>query len=163
MATSTVRSPRRDPQTGRQPIEREDEIPLGMAEPLGTVERPLGSMQRPVDPIDERRDDVNIRNPVPEARRVDRGFTGTFAIAAIVLLVAFLVALYLGMSGNDVATTTPADQAPVTETQPETTGQAPAPDAAEPATPPAGETTGEAPAPAPAPDTGTGTTGNTNQ
>lgn len=87
-------------------------------------------------------------------RRPDRGFTTTFAIAAIVLLGAFLVALYLGSRSSDVATN-PDNQTPVTENAPATgtttndatgsTTPAPAPSdstTTAPATPPANSTTG---------------------
>lgn len=99
-------------------------------------------------------------------RRADRGFTTTFAIAAIVLLGAFLVALYLGSRSSDVASN-PDNQTPVTQNAPATgtgstgtttndatgsTTPAPAPsdstttvapsNSTAPATPPANTTTG---------------------
>jgi hypothetical protein len=97
-------------------------------------------------------------------RRPDRGFTTTFAIAAIVLLGAFLVALYLGSRTADVATN-PDTQTPVTENAPVTGTGTTTNDAtgSTTAAPPAGgtATTGDTTTPPaatpPAATTGTGT------
>lgn len=48
------------------------------------------------------------------ARSGSRSFTATFAIAAVVLLAAFLIAIYLGSNRSDVATTG-TTQAPVAD------------------------------------------------
>ncbi len=125
-----------------------------------TIERNLGAR-------DEATSSFSTASTTAERseRRPDRGFTTTFAVAAIVLLGAFLVALYLGSRSSDVASTTGTEtpvteSAPVTGTTNDATGSitpAPAPSdntttiAPSPATPPAntGNTTGT---------TGTGTT-----
>lgn len=94
-------------------------------------------------------------------RRADRGFTTTFAVAAIVLLGAFLVALYLGSRSSDVASTT-GTQAPVTENAPVTGTTNDATGSITPAPAPSDNTTTIAPSPASPPantDTNTGTTG----
>jgi hypothetical protein len=125
--------------------------------PVATREERLGTMDRPRAMDEANADPIGTRNTVPP--RPAGGFTTTFAIAAIVLLVAFLIALYLGSQGTDTTTST-GTTAPVTETVPavpnnttgsaDTTGVTPAPGAT--------DTTGTAPAPG---TTGTGTTGTT--
>jgi hypothetical protein len=156
MTTSPIRNTRRDTPVGRPPSEAEAEI-RGMEEPAVT-------MDRSTDPPGDRHESTTIRNTTRTTAGGDRGFGTTFAIAAVVLLVAFLIALYFGMSVPDSSTTSnapPDTQTPVTETVPEATGEAPASDTTTPAAPAQPETTGEAPAPAPS--TGTaGTSGSTN-
>lgn len=104
---------------------------------LNTMQEPLGSMDRP----GSRTSDINEVNLPPgetvrrtgnlgmsndpvastTTARTGRSFTSTFAIAAVVLLVAFLIAIYLGSNRNDVATTG-GMQAPVADTDTGTTG-----------------------------------------
>lgn len=83
-------------------------------------------------------------------RRADRGFTTTFAIAAIVLLGAFLVALYLGSRSSDVASN-PGNQTPVTENAPATGTGTTTNDATGSTTPAPAPTDNTTIAPAPAP------------
>ncbi len=92
--------------------------------------------------------------------RPDRSFTMTFAIAAVVLLLAFLVALYFGSQSTDTATAPTATQESLTENAP-ADGTVPAPGTvAEP-----GETTGSTttpsipPATLDSPTPGTGNSG----
>jgi hypothetical protein len=97
--------------------------------PLGAMQEPLGSTERPVSRTSDE-NDVNLgtRTTTSRTGTVDRGrgFTTTFAIVAVVLLAAFLVALYLGSNGTNEATAPTGTQAPVAETSPatpdETTG-----------------------------------------
>lgn len=151
MATTPARNTRRDPQTGRVTTDMEAEVPLG------GMQEPMGTMDRPVDPTIERRDDLNIRN-TSMAPRSERGFGTTFAIAAAVLLVAFLVALYLGMSGPD-NTSAPdiSGQSSIPETTPSAGNQTTGSDTTTTTLPVQTETTGQTPTL----DTGTGTTGTT--
>lgn len=105
-------------------------------DPLNPMQEPLGSMDRP----GPRTSDINDVNLPPgetvrrtgnlgttasprasTAERSGRSFTATFAIAAVVLLVAFLVALYLGNNRNEFATGTGSTQAPVANTDNGTT------------------------------------------
>lgn len=155
MATNPARNTRRDPQTGRVTSDMEAEVPLG------GMQEPLGTMDSPVDSVTGRRENVNMRD-TSIAPRSGRGFGATFAIAAAVLLVAFLVALYLGMSGPDNTSAPDTDaQSSTSETTPGASNQATGSDTT--TTPPAPtDTTGGAPAPDGATGT-TGTTGTTNQ
>ena len=135
------------------------------AVPLGAMQEPLGSMERPVPNSTESVDGPGFRDPSLRETSVPastgRGFTTTFALAAVVLLVAFMVALYLGSNGSDVTNTATDTTAPITETAPvvpgngdstDTTGSTTvAPDGAGTTTPPVVE-----------PQPGTGTTGTTN-
>lgn len=143
---------------------------------LNPMQEPLGSMDRP----GPRTSDINEVNLPPgetvrrtgnlgttntpgtssTTSRNGRGFGSTFVIAAAVLVVAFLIALYLGSNRSNVATV-PSAQPPVAETTPNgTTGdqtgsttapsqqEAPAPQQSAPGTGDAG-------------GTGTGTGGST--
>ena len=149
MATPTAQRQRRDNRPMDNATDNED--------PLATRGEPLGAIDRPVAMTDPNGDSINTRSTIPP--HTGRGFTTTFAIAAVVLLVAFLIALYLGSQGTDTTTST-GTTAPVTETVPavpntttgstDTTGVTPAPGAT--------DTTGTAPATG---TTGTGTTGTT--
>lgn len=98
---------------------------------------PMGTMQEPVDTTDPRtprtsdETDLNLNREGTHRRtgnlgtaysaRDGRSFTTTFVIAAVVLVVAFIVALYLGNSRTNVATN-PVPQAPVADTSPGTAG-----------------------------------------
>lgn len=107
-------------------------------DPQGTGNpAPLGSMQEPMDtpeaPVSRTSDDndLNLNHEGTHRRagnldttystRNGRSFTTTFVIAAVVLLAAFLIALYLGSSRTNVATN-PSPQAPVADTSPGTAG-----------------------------------------
>ncbi len=116
---------------------------------LNTMQEPLGSMDRP----GPRSSDINELNLPPgetvrrtgnlgtasdpaattttgRSARSGRSFTATFAIAAAVLLAAFLIAIYMGSNRSDIATTG-GMQAPVadsaTGTSGDTTGSTTAP------------------------------------
>lgn len=134
MAT-TPQAPRRGARTDITGNEERDT--------LNTMQEPLGSMDRPVSSTSDI-NEVNLppgetvrrtgnlgRSNTPGTstasdvgNRGGRSFTATFAIAAVVLLAAFLIAMYLGSNRSDVATTTGTTQAPVADS---TTG-APASD-----------------------------------
>lgn len=101
--------------------------PLQDPAPLGAMQEPLGSMDRPISRTSDD-NDVNINESgtgrsagnlgtTGRARDTGRGFTTTFAIIAAVLVVAFLIALYVGSDRrmNEASTGT---QAPVAETTP---------------------------------------------
>ena len=138
MATSTAQRQKRE----NGPVDNiaGDEVPPGaMGEPLGSINRPVSLNETSADVIDS-------RNGVPA--RTDRSFTTTFAIAAVVLLLAFLVALYLGSRGVDTTTST-GTEAPISETAPAVPGS----------TTGSTDTTGGTAAPGAAGTTGTGTTG----
>jgi hypothetical protein len=98
---------------------------------LSNMQQPLGSMDTPGSSTS----DVNEVNlgPTETARRTGnlgatntsrgvtpdrsgRSFTATFAIVAAVMVVAFLLALYLGNNRSDVATAPATTQAPVAAT-----------------------------------------------
>lgn len=138
MATSTAQRQRRE----NRPV---DSI-AGNEVPPGAMGEPLGSMNRPVSLNETSADGIDSRNGVPA--RTDRSFTTTFAIAAVVLLLAFLVALYLGSRGVDTTTSTETE-APISETAPAVSGS----------TTGSTDTTGGTAAPGAAGTTGTGTTG----
>lgn len=97
---------------------------------LTPMQHPLGSMDAP----GSRTSDFNEVNLEPgetvrrtgnlgtanatragTAERSGRSFTATFAIAAVVLLAAFLIALYIGSNHSDVATTN-GTQSPIADT-----------------------------------------------
>lgn len=88
---------------------------------LNPMQEPLGSMDRPGR---RARDDVNaapgeaVRST---ATRRGRTFTTTLAIAAAILLAAFLVTLYIGSNRSKLATGTGGTQAPIADS---TTGSA---------------------------------------
>jgi hypothetical protein len=99
--------------------------------PLGAMQEPLGSMDRPI-PRTSDDNDVNLGSngtgrstgnlgstSTPSDR--GRGFTTTFAIIAAVLVVAFLVALFLGADGTNQATAPTDTQAPVADSAPGST------------------------------------------
>ena len=137
MATSTAQRQRRE----NRPV---DNI-AGNEVPPGAMGEPLGSMNRPVSLNETSADVIDSRNGVPA--RTDRSFTTTFAIAAVVMLLAFLVALYLGSRGVDTTTST-GTEAPISETAPAVPGT----------TTGSTDTTGGTAAPGAAGTTGTGTT-----
>lgn len=148
----TPGSRRNDPRTtvpGDRPPDRA---------PLGAAQEPLDPMDRPISRTSDD-NDVNLASTETRRttgttemdRRAGRGFTTTFAIIAVVLLAAFLVAMYFGAEGTNIVTTPSDTVPPVADTAP--------------ATPPAttddatGSTTIVEPAPAPeGTATGTGTT-----
>ena len=129
---------------------------------VNPMQEPVGPMGDPI-PRTSDDNDVNIASNGVGRRagnlgRTDtaaargRGFTTTFAIVAAILVAAFLVALYLGSSRYNTATSPSDSQAPVADTTP---GTAPGGDTTGSTTPaepqdnaPAGTGTG----------TGTGTT-----
>ena len=110
----------------------DERVPLTAASssPLTNLQEPLGSMERPAPRSSE--NDLNIprdgrreRVDLASAGRGSRSFTATFAIAAAVLLAAFLIALWLGSNRTDVATapagdTTGSTTAPLQQTAPGT-------------------------------------------
>lgn len=98
----------------------EDPAPLtNMQEPLDPSERPIHRTSDDNDVNLNRegthREAGNLRTTY--STRNGRSFTTTFVIAAIVLVAAFLVALYLGSTRTNVATN-PTPQAPVADTSP---------------------------------------------
>lgn len=123
---------------------------------LGASQEPLDPMDRPITRTSDD-NDVNLTGRTTGTsgldRRTGRGFTTTFAIIAVMLLAAFLVAMYFGADGTNTATAPRDTLPPVADTAPgnppattdDATGSttivepAPAPD-------------GMAPAPAPAPE-----------
>ena len=158
---SADRTNRRDTRTGAA-VSPETAVPLGaMQEPLGSMERPVLDTAETVDGPAYR--DPSLRETSVPAR-TDRGFTTTFALAAVVLLVAFMVALYLGSSGSDVTTTATDTTAPVTETAPAIPGNGDSTDTTGSTTvAPDGTGTTSPPVVEPQPGAGTtGTTGTTN-
>lgn len=94
--------------------------------PIGSMHESIGSMERPVPGIDNpaapsgRKNARSIGDAA--AAPTDRSFTTTFAVAAIVLLIAFMIALYLGTrgTGNMPQASQEAPQAPATVTSPPT-------------------------------------------
>jgi predicted secreted protein len=105
MATSSAQKLKREPRR----------TPGNVKEP----EESLGTMQEPVAPMEHRSQSKAQSDPAPErfdhaldsdlaAPRTDRGFTMTLAIAAVVLLVSFMVALFLGTQALDDAPSTAA-------------------------------------------------------
>ena len=120
MAT-TPGSRRRDTRTDITGDERDTLTPI--QEPLGSLDRPRSSTSD-VNDVNlasgetvRRTGNLGTAN-AQRASTADRGgrsFTATFAIAAVVLLVAFLIALYLGNNSRDVATTG-GNQSPIADT-----------------------------------------------
>jgi hypothetical protein len=117
----TPGSRRRDPRTtvpGEQP---QDHVPLG------TMHEPLDPMGRPISRTSDD-NDVNLTTAetgrTTADRSAGRGFTTTFAIIAVVLLAAFLVALYLGAEGTNTVTAPSDTVPPVADTAPATPGDA---------------------------------------
>lgn len=143
--------------------EDEDRTPLTGASsaPLTSMQEPLGSMDRPA-PRRSDDNDLNLASDGTTRRagnlgrtdtpgtaapaRNSRSFTTTFVIAAIVLVAAFLIAMWIGNNRSDVATGPASTQAPVADTTtPGTTS----------------DTTGSTTAPAPQTAPGTGDAGGT--
>lgn len=144
--TNTPGSRRRD---GRSELGTdEDRVPLTAASssPFTNMQEPLGSMDRPVssradendlnissDGVTRRAGNLGRTESASTAARGSRSFTTTFAIAAVVLVAAFLIALWLGNNRSDIATAPPANQPPLADsTQPgtgasDTTGSTTAP------------------------------------
>jgi len=120
-----------------------------MQQPLGSMDRPgsrtsnLNEVNLPPGETARRTGNPSTaeRPPSDTAARGGRSFVSTFAIAAVVLLVAFLIAFYMGTNRNDLATGTGTINPPVADSNSTTT-----PDDA------TGSTT--APAPQTAPGTG---------
>ncbi|WP_421696067.1 hypothetical protein [Aestuariivirga sp.] len=107
----------------------DERVPLTAASssPLTNMQEPLGSMDRPVPRNDE--NDLNLnqdgvtrragnlgRTETVGAERGGRSFTTTFAIAAVVLVAAFLIALWLSSNRTDVATAPAGTEAPIADT-----------------------------------------------
>lgn len=102
---------------------------------IDPMQEPLGSMDRPV-PRGSDIDDLNLSQTDTVRRPGDPGYTATprtvagrsgsatstFAIVAVILLAAFLVALYLGSNRSQVATGVGTTQAPVADSTGGTTG-----------------------------------------
>lgn len=96
--------------------------------PLGSMADPSDRPETPVSRTSED-NDLNLKRDTTHrqtrsfgstyATREGWSFTTTFAIAAIVLVAAFLVAFYLGSNRTNVATT-PIPQAPVADSAPGT-------------------------------------------
>ena len=114
MAT-TPGSRRRETRTDITGQDRDTLYP--MQEPLGSMDRPgirtseTNEMNLPPDKTVRRTGNLGVTG----AERGGRGFTATFAIAAVVLIAAFLIALYIGNSYRDVATTN-GTQSPIADT-----------------------------------------------
>lgn len=98
--------------------------------PLTNMQEPLDEPERTVSRTSDDNDlNLNREGTHRHAGNLDttytardgRNFTTTFVIAAIVLVAAFLVALYLGSNRSNVATN-PAPQAPVAQTAPGAAG-----------------------------------------
>lgn len=175
MAT-TPGSRRRDTRTDILGEEGDNLTP--MQEPIGSMDTPgsrtssINEVNLPPGETVRRTGNLGSANS-PRASTTERGgrsFTATFAIAAVVLLAAFLIALYMGSNRSDVATTNGA-QSPIADTTNnggaanDTTGSTTAPSQQ---TAPAGGTTGNTtPSQQTAPGTGDansttgGTTGTT--
>lgn len=110
------------------PGSRRQDTRLGSDEqqaPLGTRQDPTDPLERPLprtgseSDLNLSRDGTTRRTGSPAsayAARDGRSFTTTFVIAAIVLVAAFLIALYVGSSRTNVATN-PVNP-PVAETVP---------------------------------------------
>jgi len=135
--------------------------------PLNPMQEPLGSYETSTTRTSDA-NDVNIRNTgtgrsagnfgmARSSDRRGRGFGATFAIVAAVLLAAFLVALYMGATGSNVATGPGSTEAPVAQSTPGNTGNTGNPSDTTGSTTPAAPSQEEAPA-AGGNATGTGTT-----
>jgi cytoskeletal protein RodZ len=129
---------------------------------MGSMQEPISSLDRPItdsDPVTENRTGRIGDDTVTP--RTDRGFTTTFAVAAVVLLIAFMIALYLGTRGSDdvANTNSTTPQTPVTESAPTTPGngdQSNTPSTttgSNSTTPPASDSTSTTGSTTPAPDT----------
>ena len=120
MAT-TPGSRRRETRTD---ITGEDRDTLNpMQEPLGSMDNPgsrtsnINEVNLPPGETVRRTGNLGTAN-TPRAsttERSGRSFTATFAIAAVVLLAAFLIALYMGSNRSEVATTN-GTQSPIADT-----------------------------------------------
>jgi len=127
MAT-TPGSRRRDTRLDITGDDRDNLTP--MQEPLGSMDNPgsrtasINEVNLPPGETVRRTGNLGTSNipgsSTPASARSGRSFTATFAIAAIVLLVAFLIALYLGSNRSNMATA-PSTQAPVADTTTGTT------------------------------------------
>ena len=156
MAT-TPGSRRREPRAETGAEDRDTLNP--MQEPL--MQEPLGSINRPTPRSD--RNEANLgagdtmrrsagagtasSQPTSTTARGGRSFITTIAIAAVVLLVAFLIALSLGNDRRETATGT-GNQAPVADSNTGTSGD---------------DTTGSTTPPAQQTAPGTGDAGGTAQ
>lgn len=126
-----------------------------MQEPLGSMDRPgsrtsdLNEVNLPPGETARRTGNPGTtgRPPSDTAARGGRSFVNTFAIAAVVLLVAFLIAFYMGTNRNDLATGTGTTNPPVADSNSTAT-----PDDA------TGSTTAPAPQTAPGAGDASGTT-----
>lgn len=155
MAT-TPGSRRRETRTDITGDDRDTLTP--MQEPLGSMDNP-GSRTSDINevnlaPGETVRRTGNLggtsRTPTSTTERGGRSFTATFAIVAVVLLAAFLIAMYLGNNRSDVATDTGGMQAPVADSETATGDEA------------TGSTTTPPPQTAPGSgDAGSGNTGTT--
>lgn len=127
--TPDPRSP--DPRT-RDPRWRDDRTIASGSQPqdpasLGAMQEPLGAMDHPI-PRTSDDNDINLGSGstgrtypgTSNPREQGRGFTTTFAVLAAVLLVAFLVALYMGAEGTNQATAPMIPPAPVADSAPGT-------------------------------------------
>jgi hypothetical protein len=118
-----------------------------MQEPVDPMERPIPRTSDTSDVNLTRTETGRTAATTPVDRRAGRGFTTTFAIVAVVLLAAFLVAIYFGAERTSFVTTPSDTVPPVADTAPATPGDA------------TGSTTTVEPAPAPeGTATGAGTT-----
>jgi len=94
---------------------------------LNPMQQPLGSMDLPGSRTADN-NEVNMRPGetvrgtgnlgvnaarTTTAARTGRGFTGTFLVVAVVLVAAFLIALYFGNSHTNIATGNGTGQAPI--------------------------------------------------
>lgn len=124
---------------------RNQDRPLSETEMKMRGATPVGGVGGDITPDDSvvNRNDGYRSGAASSTVRPDRSFTMTFAIAALVLLLAFLVALYFGSQSTDTAIAPTATQESLTENVP-ADGTAPVPGTVvEP-----GETTGSTTAPA---------------
>jgi len=120
MAT-TPGSRRRETRTDITGDDRDTLTP--MQEPLGSMDTPgsrtsdYNEVNLPPGETVRRTGNLGTTNSPRAAtsERAGRSFTSTFAIAAIVLVAAFLIALYMGNNRSDVATTT-GSQSPISDT-----------------------------------------------
>lgn len=106
----------------RSDITGDDRDPLTpMQEPLGSMDNPgsrtsnINEVNLPPGETVRRTGAFGTANQPASTARNGRSFGTTFAIAAVVLLVAFLVAMYLGNNRSDVATTN-GTQSPIADT-----------------------------------------------
>lgn len=104
----------------RDPLDPSTLLP--MQEPVGSMDNPgsrtssINEVNLPPGETVRRTGNLGAADqPAATTAREGRSFTATFAIAAVVLLVAFLVAMYMGSNRSDVATTNGA-QSPIADT-----------------------------------------------